>query len=310
MKNPQTYTVFGLGIHSALPLPELTCADVKADAHIALGCLELPAHLTNDHGFGFHITPQQTFLHWPDVGKFAVRCGTEILVEPTPGVDETVLRVFLLGPVLAALLHQRGLTVLHASAVSIDGVAVVFAADKGYGKSTTAAALYSRGHPFISDDLVALDMMSVLCKPLVLPAYPQFKMWPEALTSVGLDPEALPRLRSEYEKRAWRVQSGFVQIAVPLGAIFILGGGATLNIHPLPPQIALLELLRHLYAARYGSAAFQGDTAHFQTCAQLVQSTPVYRVARRQDLSELEIIAQQIEQRVRQPSVPLHATGG
>jgi hypothetical protein len=51
----------------------------------------------------------------------------------------------------------RHLEVLHASAVSVDGRALVFCATPGVGKSSLAAQLVLRGAGLLSDDAVAID---------------------------------------------------------------------------------------------------------------------------------------------------------
>ena len=47
-------------------------------------------------------------------------------VDPLPGVEDSLLRLPLLGAVFSAVIHQRGFLGLHASAVAIDGHAVEF----------------------------------------------------------------------------------------------------------------------------------------------------------------------------------------
>jgi ABC-type glutathione transport system ATPase component len=76
------------------------------------------------------------------VGAFLVRGGREIMIDAVPGVDARTLRLSLLGPALALVLHQRGRFVLHASTVAVAGSAIAFLGEKGWGKSTIAAALY------------------------------------------------------------------------------------------------------------------------------------------------------------------------
>jgi hypothetical protein len=66
-------------------------------------------------------------------------------------------RRYLIGQVLpfAALLH--GLEVFHASAVEIDGGAVLLAGGSGLGKSTLALNMHLGGAGFLADDSVALE---------------------------------------------------------------------------------------------------------------------------------------------------------
>jgi hypothetical protein len=59
----------------------------------------------------------------------------------------------------AVIIHQllTGRTVLHGSAVSINGHGVVVIGTSGAGKSTTATALIRRGAALLSDDVVVID---------------------------------------------------------------------------------------------------------------------------------------------------------
>ena len=143
------------------------------------------------------------------VGAFLVRGGKEIIVDAISGVEESLIRLPLLGMVLAAVLQQRGLLVLHASAVAFNGDAVAFLGGSGWGKSTLAATLYARGHPLVADDLVAVDVGGRE-NPIVLPGFPQLKLLPEAAAaSLGDDAELLPRLASGFDKRSHRAANEF-----------------------------------------------------------------------------------------------------
>src|SRR5882724_4639290 len=88
--------------------------------------LDCPAPVATESGVSARVTADGIYLSCAEVGTFLVRDGVEILVDAVPGVPDGIVRLYLLGPVFAALLRQRGLLVLHASAVAIGGEAVGF----------------------------------------------------------------------------------------------------------------------------------------------------------------------------------------
>lgn len=294
-----TYTAYGLGIHSTLPLPELqTLAEVGADVVIEIENLNWSPPETICSGSYFQMTAKEAYLFWERVGAFLVRDGKEIIVDPLPGVEERIIRLPLLGAVLAVLLHQRGFLVLHASAVAINGGVVAFLGEKGQGKSTMAASLYARGHTMMADDVVALDFGGTE-SPIVLPGFPQFKLWPEAAaSSLGDDPETLPQLHPQVEKRARRVADRFSQRPLPLRRIYVLSEGPAPQIKPLQPQIAIVQLIANSYSARFGKQLLQGVEAysHFHQCMSLAKNLPVCCLDRPRSLSLLPNVAELVEE--------------
>jgi hypothetical protein len=156
------------------------------------------------------MTAGEARLYWPDVGAVLLRHGREITLDPRLEWALDLLRLYLPRPVLALLLHQRGLLVLHASAVSLDGGVVAFLGHSGRGKSTTAATLHARGCAVVADDVVAVDL-GASGGPAALPGLFQLKLWPDAVTALGESPEDLPRIHASEEKRArtpWRHPHG------------------------------------------------------------------------------------------------------
>ncbi len=295
------YTAYNLGICSALPLPELqTSAEVAADVTILLGRLDWsppPDAITTEEMY-FEVGPEEAYFFWEQLGKFRVARGTEIIIDPLPGVEERLLRLPLLGMIFAVLLHQRGRLVLHASAVAIDGEAIIFVGNKGHGKSTMAATLYGRGHQLIADDVVALEIDEA-GQPIVIPGFPQFKLYPEAaVSSLGDDPKNLPQLADGYEKRSRRITERFVLELTPLRSIYVLGRGSALSIEPLDQQTALLTLIANSRMARFGKQLLQGAEAstHLRQCTALLAQVPVYRLERPDSLQLLPSIAQLVEE--------------
>ena len=294
-----SYFAYGLGIHSLLPLPEFMAApDVEADVVIKLGNVNqsLPDLRKARSSFHMTATPQEACLFWDRLGTFLVRNGREIIIEPFPRAEERLLRLPLWGAVLAVLLHQRGLLVLHASAVGINGSAVAFIGGKGQGKSTTAATIYARGHKLLADDVVALDMNNS-GGPMVLSGIPQFKLWPEAVSSLGDNPEMFPQIFSGCEKRARRVTDRFSQTSLPLKGIYALSEGPTPEIKFLSPQEGIVQLIRNSYMARFGKRLLHGAGAstHLHQCTLVANSVPVYGLDRPRSLSLLPSVARLVE---------------
>jgi hypothetical protein len=76
---------------------------------------------------GYTAGAKGAFLDVPEAGRFLIRAGGEILIDPDPAAGGHDIRVYLLGTCLGVLLHQRGFLVLHASGVAAKGGAVLFA---------------------------------------------------------------------------------------------------------------------------------------------------------------------------------------
>jgi len=266
-----SYLAYGLGIRSDIPLPELApweeaVAQGEEEVSIRFGRVAGgPPPETLEEGWGgFSPAPEEVRLFWRGVGSFSVRGGRDLVVDPSPTLDdEGVLRLFVLGPVLAVLLGQRGRLLLHASAVSVDGGAALFLGEAGRGKSTTAAALHARGHALATDDVAVLQAGEEGRRPVLFPGFPQLKLWPEALASLGEDPEGLPRCNPLLEKRARPAARGFSSAALPVERIYVLeegegeGGAAAQEIVPLGPREALAELLRHTYGGSWAWGALR-----------------------------------------------------
>jgi hypothetical protein len=291
------HCAYGIGLHSALPLPELRPGEFGADVVIRLAKLDrapVEVELLDHYSW---TSGADVYLYWKDVATFLIRDGKEIIIDAVPGLEERRLRLFLLGAAMAVLLHQRGFLVLHASAVVVNGDGVVFLGGKGWGKSTMAATLLARGHGYLADDVVALSFGHGI-GPLITPAFPQLKLWPDAVTSLGGDPDLLPLVSSLIEKRDSRVMSGFVQEPVPLKYIYVLGLATTdqPEITPLQPQDAIRQLIVNSYAARFGNLLLKSrDGKHLSQCADLINNVSICRLNRPNSLDLLPAIAQLVE---------------
>jgi energy-coupling factor transporter ATP-binding protein EcfA2 len=183
--------------------------------------------------------------------------------------------------VLGFVLRLRGSTGLHASAVAVDGQALVLVGEAGAGKSTTAAAFAQLGFPVISDDIVALSDNGRSL--IVQPGYPRVRLWPESVNALYGVADALPRLTPSWNKRYLDLtQTGyhFQQRPLPLAAVYILGEriprpGApfvtAMRSHP-----GLIALVANTYANRLLDTTMRSQ--EFELLSRLVNRVPLRRI--------------------------------
>jgi hypothetical protein len=287
-----SYTAYGLNIGSYLPLPELAETESSADVAIRPGTVLHPAETTQSEQC-IWATATEAIFFWEEVGTILVRDGKEIIVDAVPDANPDILRLFLLGSALGTLLHQRGLLVLHGSAVAINGSAIAFLGESGWGKSTTVAALCAQGHQMVADDVLVIDFTTT-GNPIVFPGFPQVKLWSDAVTSLGSDPQTLERIRPELDKFAHPYKTNFSLQPIDLKQLYILGVGTVLEIEPIPLQKVFKELVFHSYAVPFLKTAFSNQD-HFRQCAKLINSVSIARLKRQRDLLALMEIVRLIE---------------
>jgi hypothetical protein len=294
------YSAYGLIIESPIPLPELAVNEGERDVVIRFGKLKHQPPRAYQETNEMQVVGNDIYVFWDEIGMFLVRGGREIIIQPVPGVSESVLRLFILGTTLAMLLYQRGLTVFHASAVAIGNEVVAFAGVKGAGKSTFAAALHAAGYKLVADDIVAID--SNRGHSMVLPGFPHLKLWPDSINLLGSDPELLPRLRPELEKRSYAVSTRFLQKPLPLRHFCIIDAGSALHLEPLQPHEALTALMPHWYGSRFGMEQLRtlGLADFFRQCIGVANSATIYRLKRPRSMPSVADISRLITENLMQ----------
>lgn len=91
-------------------------------------------------------------------GEFVVSAGLDAVeIRPGPPDKHGFLPVLLAGTVMAFVQTLRGRTVLHASAVAVDGAALAFVGQSGRGKSTLAAVMCLHGSSLLTDDVLVVE---------------------------------------------------------------------------------------------------------------------------------------------------------
>ena len=192
------------------------------------------------------------------VGAFAIDAAgkTSAWVEPAPDAPPDGVAEAAIGPALMLALSIRQTWSLHASAVILDGVGVIFTGDSGAGKSTLAHYLDGdETSPLrrIADDVLPIELNGDAL--VLLPHYPQLKL------PVAQQPAAhLPQ-------------------RITPAVLYVLEGTAStarVMIEPQNPRDATLTLVRHTVATRL----FDRDllARHLAFCAQAGPLLPMRRL--------------------------------
>nr|WP_244661505.1 serine kinase [Mesorhizobium huakuii] len=280
MRERRYYRAYGLTIASDVALPELESAEpAAADILIAIGMIDMPKP-SPETATIFRFEPDRQYLAWHAVGAFLISDFSRIDIEPAPGVNDALLAFPLLGPVMALLLHRRGLLVLHASAIAVAGRGAIFMGDKGAGKSTTASALIRAGHDLLTDDVVALDLAKPDA-PMIVAGFPQIKLAADAAAAISLgQAEVRPQVHPQIEKMQHRLHGAFSGDTVPATRIYVLERGQRAGITALPGIAALPAIIKFSYVTRFGRAALSGDFAalHFRQCSAIANHVGVFRL--------------------------------
>ncbi|HEX8225684.1 MAG TPA: hypothetical protein VF605_17875 [Allosphingosinicella sp.] len=273
-----TYRLFGLNLRSELDLAGLAPSVEADDADVEIGFGAVPA---SDHK-GYRATEEGTLLSVAKVGRYLIREGRQILIDPAPEASERNVRLFLLGSAIGALLHQRGLLPLHANAIDIGGRAVAFSGHSGAGKSTIAAWFHDRGHNILADDVCVIGF-DPAGRALAYPGIPRLRLWREALEASGRDAEAYVRSFDDTDKYDVPTLSETGAEPLPLAAIYLLRkaeeAGGEAEIERLKGVEAVETLVSNTY--RGGYLSMIGRTSqHLSACVRVARAVPVFRAQR------------------------------
>jgi hypothetical protein len=271
-----------------MALPGL--AECRRGAPVDLRLGQVPDHLQAPLACGklFQAEPGRLLLQVPGVANFLAEEGLRITVDPAPGAASADLRSWLLGPVVAALLQQRGNLVLHGSVVRAAGSAALVLGASGVGKSTLALGLAAQGRRVLSCDLCVLDDQG-----LVAPGPPFLRVWDDTLSQLGMDPEGLPLARTDRPKRLVPLGARYLPRSLPAGFLLLLETAPIQEprLEPLPSSGERLRLLlEHSYRRPYlrGLGLLP---QHMRQCQDLGARLPAFRLSRPEGCTPTEFAA-------------------
>jgi hypothetical protein len=288
------YTAFGLNIHSEILLPELAEGDRSAAVaiHIQKGTLELPRlKKTQIYRRGIRASfgkdeDDTLYLDWAGIASFKAIQGHTLIVEPHT-TEADLISLFTVSEALGLVLFQKGYFLLHASSVAIGDEAWCFMGNPGAGKSSTAAAFIKAGCRLLSDDLTAITFDEDGL-PVVIPAYPQLKIWDRTVAGLGYNEDELEPVSEGVNKYSYKPKSEFSHKSVPLRKAFFLHKARNkhawqyLNATEIPT-----ELLRN-FPLPIDLLDADKLKAHFMQSFQCAKAAEMIRKRRPEGFSNLE----------------------
>ena len=297
------YRISGLAVGSEIELPGLntmTGSGIAPEVQVRLG--QAPEALENATALGptWQIAGDRFLLRIPKVARFLLNAGREIVVEPETGGDPADIPIFVLGTVFGILLHQRGQIVLHASAVRVNGKAVLFCGASGAGKSTLAAALAQSGYPLVTDDFCTLALPAGAA-PMVYSDGRQLKLWAQAIERLKLAERRGKAVRSRLEK--FYVEPAEIHDEpLPLGAVY--------NLRDLRPPLAAgieqpnivdaaLLLRRNAYRPQLVRRMDQ-KAAYFHAATAVANAAGIFHLTRPLDFAQMPKVIAGLEQHWRE----------
>jgi hypothetical protein len=287
------YSVHGLSVASELHLPELarcTSANASADVRFRLSSLPTFADAKSTTVPHLQTVNEDALLTVENAARYLVRDGREVLIDVDAQADLALVRLVLFGSVMGMICYQRGLLVLHASAVAIGGRVVAFTGPPGAGKSTLAAHCLAEGGRLVADDVLVVSVDDAR-GAVAHPGMPSVKLWRDTIANLGRDPEGL---RPDwYRADKFHMPVDHAEERMPLDRLYVLepddaaGPG---KLSRLTGAFAANAIIVNSYRIEYLEAAGRRDL-HFQQCTELARTIEVVRLSRSRDLKHVQTTA-------------------
>ncbi len=256
------YRIYGVRLKSHWPLPGHEgpgpdFAEVELFEASAALFLEASRHASRrsdgeDWFRHVRLPNGSDYVRWSGLFEFLVSTdGRRIACRELNGASPESFQTYLVGHVLSFALLKQGIEPLHSTTVVINGEAVAFLGDCGYGKSSLGAAFLQVGYPLLTDDLLVLkeegDRFVAHAGP------PRIKLFPDIAKSLLGEQVSGTPMSNQTPKLVIPLdqkETVLPEAAFPLKAIYVLTPPPRslhiprISIRSLSPRRAFVELLK------------------------------------------------------------------
>lgn len=292
------YLAFSLKIQSEILLPELLPTTfINADVTIRLGVIPLSIEgKTHDSDVcTYTINDNEYTFDFKGISKYYAAHGSQIIVEPYPGIDGRSIRIYILGGLMANILLQRGEMPLHVSAILKDEKLILFTGYSGAGKSTTLAQLHLKGYKIFTDDICVLKSLFNGTKNQLVgnSSYPMLKLWKDSskkLNNFTFESEDY-HVRPGFEKFGHFFFEEFDANSYPIDKIFILTKDERFKNKPAE-RLHGLSAFKELEVSIFNRHQLHNNILRnlfMNTISQLINECSIYKINMHPDsLDELK----------------------
>jgi hypothetical protein len=303
-----TYGVYGVTLrsHIQLALPDYPGAglaeielQLRERDYFAEAIAGVPLQWSRYSTYQYaHLYSGVSYVRWEDIGEFLVSSdGRLITCCPACESRHESFQVYLLGQALSFALVKCGFEPLHATSIVVEGQAVAFLGDSGFGKSSLAAYFISAGDRLLTDDLLLLQQ-----RPegfLAYPGPPRIKLFPDmARKYLGGVDGGVPMNSAALKLILPLDRNKVCESPIILSAIYRLSPPQDMpdtqevKFEPLAPRQAFLELSCNTF----NYVILDGDRASRQIkeTARIVNTVPVKRLLHPRSLEALPAVRQAI----------------
>lgn len=224
--------------------------------------------------------PEGYLIRFPGLADFLLSNDQQIRCASQPNVPQHTIEHLVLDHVLPRVLSHEGRTVLHAAAMEIDGRAIAFLGDTGWGKSTLTASLWRAGYPLVNDDCVVIMNDDPVT---AVGTYPGMRLLSDSALALGTQDEETTPVAHYSSKRRISVnaEKGAVRSdPILLQQVYLLTPPnietTDVNITEIPLHERFIHLLEHSF--RLDPTDKARNAAEFGRLTTLAERLPMFRL--------------------------------
>jgi len=246
----------------------------------------------------FYRTDEGFLLRFPDQADFTIAGDLQnVRCAPVPEVARDAIETLYANSVRPVIGNHAGELNLHGSAVCIGDRALAIMGLSRRGKTTLAGAFAKAGHPFLTEDVLALTPQDGGWS--VAPQRPVLRLFGDSAAILLGDSSGE---HSDATKRELAASEALPasSSAAPLGAICILGPGDahSTTMTPLGEAAALAQFMQHGFILDVDDKPRLH--AHFARVAQLARAVPCFSLDYPREFSELSEVIRAVQHQLEQ----------